>query len=102
MRPESVSKLCNGPSLEPQRNGRSSLMNLQSERELEVTREKLPLLEECYEQDRREPDGDAHVQELTLRSLKRMINQLREEIVRFESRSVVTTRKYVATRSTRA
>ena len=68
-------------------------MNLQSERELEVTREKLRLLEECYEQERREPDGDAHVQELTLRSLKRMINQLKEEIVRFESRAAVATHR---------
>jgi hypothetical protein len=68
-------------------------MNLQSERELEATREKLRLLEECYEEERRNPDGDAHVQELSLRSLKQMINQLKEEIVRYESRAIAPARK---------
>jgi hypothetical protein len=35
---------------------------------------------------RRDPGDDAHVQELNLRSLKRMINQMKEEIARYESR----------------
>ena len=63
-------------------------MNLQSDREVENTREKLRSLEECYEEEKRNPDGDAHAQALTLQSLKRMINQLKEEIVRYESRQV--------------
>jgi hypothetical protein len=62
-------------------------MNLQSQRELEATREKLRLLEERYEADRRERGGDEHVRELSMRSLKRLINQLKEEIARFESHS---------------
>ena len=61
-------------------------MSLQSQRELETAREKLRLLEERYLANQRE-DGDAHVLELSMRSLKRLINQLREEIARFESRS---------------
>ena len=60
-------------------------MNLQSDRELENTRDKLRRLEACYEDEKLNPDGDAHAQELTLQSLKRMINQLKEEIVRYGS-----------------
>ena len=61
-------------------------MNLQSKRELEVTRNKLKMLEEQYEATRNKPDADEHVRELTLQSLKKLINQLKEEIVRSESR----------------
>ena len=64
-------------------------MNLQSHRQLEATREKLRLLEERYEANQREQSGDEHVRELTMRSLKRPINQLKEEIARFESRTSV-------------
>ena len=66
-------------------------MSLQSHRELEATREKLRLLEERYEATKREQGGDEHVRELSMRSLKRLINQLREEIARFESRSSLRT-----------
>ena len=62
-------------------------MTLQSRRELEVTREKLRFLEERYEANTREQAGDEHARELSMRSLKRLINQLKEEIARFESRS---------------
>ena len=62
-------------------------MSLQSHRELEATREKLRLLEERYEAHKREESGDKHVRELSMRSLKRLINQLKEEIARFKSRS---------------
>jgi len=62
-------------------------MSLQSQRELEATREKLRLLEDRYEANRQENDSDKHVTELSMRSLKRLINQLKEEIARFESRS---------------
>jgi uncharacterized small protein (DUF1192 family) len=60
-------------------------MNLQSERELRVTREKLQMLEEQYDKTRTEPNVDEHVRELTLLSLKKLINQLKEEIARFEA-----------------
>ena len=66
-------------------------MSLRSHRELEATREKLRSLEARYEADRREEGGDQHVRELSMRSLKRLINQLKEEIARFESRSALGT-----------
>jgi len=58
---------------------------IQTERELRATREKLRLLEEHYEKAQRSGDSDSHVQEVTLWSLKRFINQLVEEIVRCEA-----------------
>ena len=39
-----------------------------------------------HEAIRENPGEDTYVQTLTLRSLKRMINQMTEEIARFESR----------------
>ena len=61
-------------------------MSLHSRRELEATREKLRLLEERYDLAGREEGGDQHIRELSMRSLKRLINQMKEEIARFESR----------------
>ena len=61
-------------------------MSLTNERQLANTRAKLRRLEERYERLRSEAADDAHVRELTLRSVKAMINQLREEIAVFESR----------------
>ena len=61
-------------------------MELRDEREVEVTREKLRSLESRYLAVQQDSQGNAHLQELTLRSLKRMINQMKEEIARFESR----------------
>jgi len=66
-------------------------MSLQSQRELNATREKLRLLEDRYEAKQREKSGYEHVRELSMRSLKRLINQLKEEIARFESRSSLGT-----------
>ena len=63
-------------------------MELKDEYEVEVTRSKLKVLEARFEASRREPAENAHVQELSLRSLKRMINQLKEEIARFESHAM--------------
>ena len=61
-------------------------MELKDEREVEVTREKLRSLEARYQVVSQDPGDDAHIQELTLRSLKRLINQMKEEIARFEAR----------------
>ena len=66
-------------------------MELKHERELEVTREKLAMLEKHYEDSRLDTTGDAYVRELSLRSIKQMINQMKEEIARFESRKVAST-----------
>lgn len=62
-------------------------MSLQSQRELNATQEKLRLLEERYEANMREQGGDEHVRELSMRSLRQLINKLKEEIARFNSRS---------------
>ena len=63
-------------------------MELKDEYEVEVTRSKLKMLEERFEASRLEPAENTHVHELSLRSLKRMINQLKEEIARFESHAM--------------
>lgn len=60
-------------------------MILQSQHELDNTREKLRMLEQHYERKRNEPADDEHLRELTMRSLKKMINQLKEEIARYEA-----------------
>jgi hypothetical protein len=60
-------------------------MSLQSARELAATREKLRRLEECYKANQRAAGSSDHVRELSRRSLKRLINQLTEEITRFRS-----------------
>jgi len=60
-------------------------MNLKDEREVEITREKLRSLEARYQAVGQDPGENAHIQELTLRSLKRVINQMKEEIARFEA-----------------
>ena len=67
-------------------------MSLQSQRDLEATRGKLRLLEERYAASKREPGDDDHVRELSKTSLKRLINQLKEEIARFESHSSLRTK----------
>jgi len=70
---------------EPQRHDRGGVMELKDEREVEVTREKLRSLEARYQVVGQDPAEDAHIQALTLRSLTRMINPMKEEIARFES-----------------
>lgn len=61
-------------------------MSLQSYRELETTRNKLRLLEQRYEAEQGADGADKHARELSMRSLRRLINQMKEEIARFESR----------------
>lgn len=60
-------------------------MTLRDSRELETTREKLRQLEDRYDANQRSTTSDEHVRELSCRSLKRLINQLKEEIVRYET-----------------
>ncbi len=61
-------------------------MDLKNGREVEVTREKLQRLVTRYDDLRQEQASDPLLRELTLRSYKRMINQMTEEILRFEAR----------------
>ncbi len=61
-------------------------MKIQSIRELENTREKLRILEEEYETARKDTD-DEELWAIELVSLKGLINQFKEEIVRFRDES---------------
>jgi hypothetical protein len=67
-------------------------MGLETEHQLEVTRAKLLSLESRYQSVKETPGGDTHIQELTLQSLRRIINQMKEEIARFQSRESVHSR----------
>ena len=60
-------------------------MSVSEQRRNDVTCDKLRLLEQAYAEAELDSTGTAHTRELTLRSLKRLINQLKEEIARFES-----------------
>jgi hypothetical protein len=60
---------------------------LKSQREFEVTRKKLRGLEELVAKTEAEPAESSYARELTLRSLRRTINQLKEEITRFQAGS---------------
>ena len=62
-------------------------MGIRNEQELAVTREKLRLLEARVATLRGQEAPDAHVRELTLRSLMSLVNQLREEIVRYTAKT---------------
>jgi hypothetical protein len=68
-------------------------MGIQSKRELEVTRKKLRGLEELYEKTRLASSAKDYAAQLTLRSLRRTVNQLKEEIARFEARDQTATTK---------
>ena len=61
-------------------------MILQSQRELEVTREKLRGLEELYAKLLAPSAETTSARNSTLHSLRQTINQLKEEIARFEAR----------------
>lgn len=60
-------------------------MNLRDHVELENTRRKLRLLEERYDARKKEAGGDEHLRKLSMQSLRRTINQFKEEIARFEA-----------------
>ncbi|NOT01576.1 MAG: hypothetical protein HOP29_13215 [Phycisphaerales bacterium] len=60
-------------------------MNLQSIPELENTRRKLSELEEAYTAAAERSFANAHIREATLTSLRELINQLKEEIARYEA-----------------
>ncbi len=60
-------------------------MTLKDEMELANTRDKLRELEARYEARLQEAPVNPRVHELTLRSLKRLMNQLKEDIARYEA-----------------
>jgi len=59
-------------------------MTLHDENELANTRDKLRELQVRYEELRSDHTEDPHVRDVTMRSLKRLINQLKEEISLFQ------------------
>jgi hypothetical protein len=61
-------------------------MSIENRRQLENTRVKLQELEQLFTKTQQGPATSEHVRELTLRSLKKRINQFKEEIARFEAR----------------
>jgi len=68
-------------------------MSIENRRQFENTRTKLQELEQLYTKTEQTSWGDKHVRELTLRSLKKRINQFKEELSRFEARAGQATRK---------
>ncbi len=62
-------------------------MSTQSARQIENTRRKLQMLEDRLHELDSEPVVNAQTRELTRRSLRKLVNQLKEEIARFESRA---------------
>jgi hypothetical protein len=64
-------------------------MRLQNERQLNATRDKLKMLQEQYATTRERQCSNEYVRELTLSSLGRLIKQLKEEIIWYESHARV-------------
>ena len=62
-------------------------MELTSFTEVRNTREKLRRLEQLYEEQSLAPAENAYARELTPKSLRMMIKQLKEELARFEARA---------------
>ena len=60
-------------------------MNVQSQRELDNTREKLRLLEDLYAEAISQTEGDTEVRDAEMESLQRQINQFKEQIARYEA-----------------
>jgi hypothetical protein len=85
--------LCQRPQLGAKRHGGGCPMTIENRRQLENTRMKLQELEELYTRTQQAPAENEHVRELTLRSLKKRINQFKEEIVRFEAQVGLATRR---------
>jgi len=63
-------------------------MSIESLRELEVTRTKLKSLENRLAALKQEPEENRRGQEWSVRSLQQTINQMKEEVARFECRSI--------------
>ena len=62
-------------------------MTLVNAKQFQATTEKLRLLEKRYAEIRTAPTKDDHARDITLRSLKQRINQLTEELARYESKT---------------
>ncbi|MGA2621045.1 MAG: hypothetical protein ABSF26_25760 [Thermoguttaceae bacterium] len=63
-------------------------MKLETERHVQATRRKLALLEKHFEELQSKPMPNEYVREVTLRSLKQFINQLKEEIALYDCHAI--------------
>ena len=63
------------------------MSGIQSQQQLENTKENLRQCEDHYRRRKEEPADNTYARKLSLQSLKRTINQLKEEIARFEAHS---------------
>ena len=70
-------EIARSQALQPARRMRRMLSDV----ELVNTRRKLSELERLYEADEQETGGDEELREVSMQSLKRLINQLKEEII---------------------
>jgi hypothetical protein len=61
-------------------------MSIESGRQLANTLVKLQELEQLHAKTEQAASVDEHVRQLTLRSLKKRINQFKEEMARFQAR----------------
>jgi hypothetical protein len=59
-------------------------MTLLNDQQLVVTKKKLQMLEERYAEIQNQAQPLSRPEQHTLRSFKRLINQLKEEIIRYE------------------
>jgi hypothetical protein len=75
--------LCHRPKPGTQRNGGRRPMTIANQHQLENTRLKLQELEQLYHETKQDPATSEHVRELTLRSLKKRINQFKDQITRW-------------------
>jgi hypothetical protein len=62
-------------------------MELKDERQAENTRKKLQGLENHYDAALRDLSPNDRVRLISLQSIKRMINQMKEELARYEARA---------------
>ncbi len=67
-------------------------MTIQNEHELDTTRQKLTALEQQLVEAKVRLNAGTPLSEWTLRSLRKLIQQLREEIIRFEAHEAETLR----------
>jgi hypothetical protein len=71
-----------------QGSGHTRRVGLKNDSELANTREKLGRLEVLYQAAQNETGGDEELRDAEMESLMRLINQLKEEIARYEARQL--------------
>jgi hypothetical protein len=83
---EGVGSLRDRSGVGRQGNDRGNRISIENRCQLENTRAKLQRMDDLDERRRPEPTDNALLQPLTLRSLKKRIDQFKEEINRFKCR----------------